>query len=79
MTEATDNRLLGCDPRIFTSDPVELAYINALADGLELVLDGGAETLEAITAGLNQRHVTTKSGGPWTEEMLSAELHRLGR
>jgi len=79
MTEATDNRLLGCDPRIFTSDPVELAYINALADGLEQVLERGAETLEAIVTGLNDRHVTTKTGVPWTEETLSAELYRLGR
>jgi hypothetical protein len=79
MTEATDNRLLGSDPRVFTSNPVELAYINALADGLELVLDRGAETLEAIVAGLNELHVTNKSGGAWTEGTLSAELYRLGQ
>ncbi|HZT50282.1 MAG TPA: recombinase-like helix-turn-helix domain-containing protein [Stellaceae bacterium] len=79
MTEATDNLSLGFDPRIFTTDPVELAYVNALADGLERVLEGGAETLEAIVAGLNQRHVTTKSGMPWTAAALAAELERLGR
>lgn len=79
MREATDNRSLGFDPRIFTSDPVELAYVNALADGLERVLEGGADTLAAIMAGLNQRHVTTRSGTAWTEEALAAELDRMGR
>jgi len=79
MTLATDNGKLGFDPRIFTADPVELAYMNALADGLERVLEGGADTLAAIVAGLNERHVTTKSGTTWTEDTLAAELDRLGR
>jgi hypothetical protein len=80
MTDALDNRALGFDPRIFTADPVELAYMNALADGLEHVLGrDGADTLAAIVAGLNERHVTTKNGTAWTEVTLAAELNRLGR
>jgi hypothetical protein len=79
MTEALDNRALGFDPRVFTADPVEIAYMNALANGLEYILDRGADTLEAVVAGLNEQHVTTKSGAAWTGEALTAELARLGR
>jgi hypothetical protein len=79
MTQATDNRVLGFDPREFNEDPVEKAYRDALADGLERVLDRGAETLGDIVTALNAASVTTKGGGPWTEETLASELSRLGR
>jgi hypothetical protein len=75
----TDNRDLGFDPREFNEDPVEKAYRNALADGLERVLERGADTLPAIVSALNAASVTTKSGGAWTEDTLAAELDRLGR
>ena len=75
----TDNHDLGFDPREFNEDPVEKAYRNALADGLERVLDKGTDTLVAIVAALNTASVTTKSGGAWTEDTLAAELERLGR
>jgi hypothetical protein len=75
----TDNRDLGFDPREFNEDPVEKAYRNALADGLERVLGQGTDTLPAIVAALNAASVTTKSGGAWTEDTLAAELGRLGR
>jgi hypothetical protein len=75
----TDNRDLGFDPREFNEDPIEKAYRNALADGLERVLDKGADTLAAIVTALNAASVTTKSGGAWTGDMLAAELDRLGR
>jgi hypothetical protein len=79
MTKATDNRDLGFDPREFHTDPVETAYRDALADGLERVLGGSAETLGEIVKGLNGLSVTRVSGTPWTEESLAAELDRLGR
>jgi len=75
----TDNRELGFDPREFNEDPVEKAYRDALADGLERVLDRGADTLAGIVAALNAASVTTKAGGAWTEDTLAAELGRLGR
>jgi len=79
MREATDNRALGFDPREFNADPVETAYRDALADGLERVLERGTETLEEIVAALNALSVTTMSGATWTAESLAAELDRLGR
>jgi hypothetical protein len=79
MTQATDNRALGFDPREFDTDPVEKAYRDALADGLERVLERGADTLADIVKGLNAASVTTKSGGAWSEELLAAELDQLGR
>ena len=74
-----DNRALGFDPREFDEDPVEKAYRDALADGLERILDKGADTLADLVAALNAASVTTKRGGPWTEAALAAELERLGR
>lgn len=79
MGQATDNRALGFDPREFNTDPVDKAYRDALADGLERVLEHGADTLADVTKGLNELSVSTKSGGPWSEETLAAELDRLGR
>ncbi len=79
MTKATDNLDLGFDPREFHTDPVETAYRDALADGLERVLSAGADTLGEIVKGLNELSVTRVSGAAWTEESLAAELDRLGR
>lgn len=74
-----DNRELGFDPRIFDTDPVETSYREALADGLERVLERGADSLGELVTGLNAIHVTAKDGTPWTEAALAAELDRLGR
>lgn len=79
MCPPTENRDLGFDPREFDTDPVERAYRDALADGLERVLERGADTLDGIVSGLNALSVSTKSGGRWTEDLLTAELDRLGR
>lgn len=79
MTQAMDNRDLGFDPREFNNDPVEKAYRDALGDGLELVLERGADTLADIVKALNDASVTTMSGAPWVEDSLEAELGRLGR
>lgn len=79
MAQATDNRDLGFDPREFNTDPVETAYRDALADGIERVLERGADTLAEMVKGLNELSVFTKSGAPWSEATLAAELDRLGR
>jgi hypothetical protein len=74
-----ENRDLGFDPSEYNTDPVEKAYRDALADGLELVLDAGADTLADVVAALNARSVCGPGGKSWTEEMLASELNRLGR
>lgn len=53
-------------------------YENALGDGLEQVLENGAETLAQIAEGLNGANVFGPDGQAWTEASLAAELHRLG-
>jgi hypothetical protein len=75
----TDNRDLGFDPREFNEDPIEKAYRDALADGLERILDSGVDALSDLVKALNTASVTTKSGGAWTEATLATELDRLGR
>ena len=60
-------------------DSQEKAYRDALGDGLEIVLGDGAETLAAIAEGLNAHNVHGPKGQRWTEELLEAELERLGR
>jgi hypothetical protein len=65
------------DPHDYTSDPVEIAYRNALGDGLERVLGGGCETLPELVAGLNAISACGPNGQRWTEELLTAELRRL--
>lgn len=62
-----------------TLDPREQAYRDALGDGLEIVLGGGADTLAAIADGLNARNVHGPRGQRWTDELLAAELERIGR
>jgi hypothetical protein len=74
-----DNRDLGFDPNEYDTNPVHIAYRNTLADGLERVLEGGAETLADIVKGLNAQSVFASDGSAWTEETLAAELARLGR
>jgi hypothetical protein len=74
-----NNKDLGFDPSEYDTNPVEVAYRNALADGLERVLDGGAETLADLVNGLNALSAYGPDGSAWTEEKLAAELSRLGR
>ncbi len=62
-----------------THDPDERAYQDALGDGLEIVLGGGAETLAAVVEGLNARDVDGPQGQRWTEALLEVELERLAR
>jgi hypothetical protein len=79
MKLATDNRDFGFDQRQFSLSPVEKAYQDALGDGLEAVLGAGAETIEDLVKGLNERSVTGPAGEAWTAESLAAELNRLGQ
>jgi hypothetical protein len=79
MKVAMENPEFGFDPREFDTDPVAIAYRNALGDGLERVLAAGAETLTDIVTGLNANSVTTPDGTLWTEESLAAELNRLAQ
>jgi hypothetical protein len=74
-----DNAALGFDPNEYDTNPVEVAYRNALADGLERVLDQGAESLADVVKGLNELSACGPDGSAWTEEKLAAELCRLGR
>jgi recombinase-like protein len=74
-----DNKTLGFDPNEYDTNPVEVAYRNALADGLERVLDKGAESLADVVKGLNELSAFANDGSAWTEEKLAAELSRLGR
>ncbi len=60
-------------------DPREQDYRDALGDGLEIVLGNGADTLAAVAEGLNTHNVHGPKGQRWTEELLEAELERIGR
>jgi hypothetical protein len=73
-----DNKSLGFDPNIYDTNPVEVAYRNALADGLERVLEQGAENLADIAKGLNELSAFGPDGSAWTEATLAPELARLG-
>ncbi|MDE8651525.1 recombinase-like helix-turn-helix domain-containing protein [Novosphingobium album (ex Liu et al. 2023)] len=65
------------DPHDYNADPVEIAYRNALGDGLERVLGQGADTLADLARGLNAIDVTDRGGKTWTEDSLQDELRRL--
>lgn len=84
LDKASDNRALengslGFDPNIYDTNPVQVAYRNALADGLERVLEQGGESLAEMVRGLNELSAFGPDGGAWTEETLASELARLGR
>jgi len=79
MPSATENQGFSYDAAEIGIDPVDKAYRDALGDGLEKVLGSGADTLEAIVAGLNQIGVTGPTGQRWTEPLLESELNRLSR
>ena len=55
------------------------SYADRLGDGLELVLAGGADSLAAITTGLNEIGVAGPKGEQWEEDLLASEFRRLGR
>ena len=76
---ATQNQDLGFDPAEHNHDPVEKAYRDALADGLETVLQNGAETLQDLVSGLNALSVFGPNSMSWTPELLERELARLGQ
>ncbi len=60
-------------------DPREQAYRDALGDGLEIVLGGGADSLAALVEGLNAHNVHGPKGQRWTGALLEAELERVAR
>jgi hypothetical protein len=74
-----DNSELGFDPSEYDTNPVAVAYRNTLADGLERVLDKGAETLTDVVRGLNELSAFAPDGSAWSEETLAPELSRLAR
>jgi hypothetical protein len=76
---SVQNRDLGFDPAEYDSNPIEKAFRDSFANGLEMVLDRGADTLEAIAAGLNEEAVPGPGGAAWTPALLESELDRLGR
>jgi hypothetical protein len=58
-------------------DVPELAYRDRLGDGIETLLDEGADTLAEMVAGLNRLGVADPTGAAWTDASLTAELRRL--
>ncbi len=74
-----DNRNLGFDAEGDELIPEEVAYRHALAEALEKVLDQGAETLEAISAGLDALEIAAPKGAVWSPQTLETELSRLAR
>jgi hypothetical protein len=54
------------------------AYENAVADALEQVFDGGAQTLDEVVAGLNRLGVRLPDGRAWTPALFESEMARLG-
>jgi hypothetical protein len=68
---------LSFNPSHNTSDPVEAAWRDSLADGLERVLESGADSIEALADGLNRLSAGGRQGERWTPETLQAELRRL--
>lgn len=79
MATVIRNQDLGFDPAEHNHDPVEKAYRDELANGLEAVLQNGAESLEDLVSGLNKLSVFGPHSVAWTPELLEAELARLGR
>ena len=53
------------------------SYEDRLGDGLEIVLNNGADSLAAIAEGLNEINVTGPKGERWDQRMIAAELKRL--
>ena len=53
-------------------------YETALGDALELVFDGGAETIEQVVEGLNRAALRGPDGLTWTTASFEAEMARLG-
>lgn len=54
------------------------SYEDQLGDGIEHLLAKGVDTLPGMVAGLNEINVHGPNGEAWTEELLAAELKRLG-
>lgn len=54
------------------------SYEDLLGDALEQLLGKGCEGLSDFVAGLNELNVHGPVGQEWTEELLRAELERLG-
>lgn len=68
---------LSFNPNVYESDPVECSYRDKLGDGLERLLDDGADTLEELVKGLNDLNITARTGERWIASTLEAEFHRL--
>lgn len=79
MAGQTENQGKSYDAEWEVLDSTEQTYQDALGDGLEIVLGNGADTLAAVTDGLNELNVHGPRGQRWTEELLAAELERVAR
>ncbi|WP_431024856.1 recombinase-like helix-turn-helix domain-containing protein [Halomonas sp. H5] len=55
------------------------AFELALVAALEAVFESGASELEAVIAGLNERHSQDRQGRPWTRESFLQEMAVLGQ
>lgn len=73
-----DSASPGADGVAAMSDDLNKRYEDTLGDGLEIVLANGADDLGAIAQALNEINVTGPRGECWDEELLAAELSRLG-
>ncbi len=58
------------------TDPTE--YETALCKVLFAILGQSIHDLPGIVEGLNQSAVEPRDGGPWTEEIFTSEMARLG-
>lgn len=57
-------------------DPTD--YENLLADGIERAFARGIHDLAELVKDLNDTCVPSPGGKPWTEEMFTSEMKRLG-
>ncbi len=55
------------------------AFEFALVAALEAVFESGANELDEVIAGLNERHSQDRQGQPWTEESFLQEMAVLGQ
>ena len=54
------------------------SYEDRLGDALEVLLEQGADGLDALAEGLNRLGVAPPAGGAWSAASLEAEFARLG-
>ncbi len=53
-------------------------YENLLGDAIEAAFRQGIVTLPEMVRSLNEQFVPSPGGQPWTEELFTTEMRRLG-